>query len=66
MVSWCSVGEILSIIPLVEKFEKNKNINQILITSNTVSSSKIINKYKLKKQFINFFQLIVILYQKNL
>lgn len=50
-----SVGEIQSIIPLVEKFEKNKNINQILITSNTVSSSKIINKYKLKKTFHQFF-----------
>ena len=40
-----SVGEIQSIIPLIEKFEKNKDINQILVTSNTVSSSKIINKY---------------------
>jgi len=36
-----SVGEIQSIIPLIEKFEKSKNINQILITSNTISSSKI-------------------------
>ena len=35
-----SVGEIQSIIPLVEKFEKNKNINQILVTSNTTSSSE--------------------------
>ena len=38
-----SVGEILSVIPLIEKFEKDKNIHQILITSNTLSSSKIIN-----------------------
>ena len=30
-----SVGEILSVIPLIEKLEKNKNIKQILITSNT-------------------------------
>ena len=37
-----SVGEIQSIIPLVEKFEKNREIQQILITSNTVSSSLII------------------------
>ena len=28
-----SVGEILSIIPLIEHYEKNKSINQILITS---------------------------------
>ena len=50
-----SVGEIQSIIPIVEKFEKNKNINQILITSNTISSSKIIQKYKLKKSIHQFF-----------
>ncbi|MDC3231895.1 3-deoxy-D-manno-octulosonic acid transferase [Candidatus Pelagibacter sp.] len=50
-----SVGEIQSIIPLIEKFEKSKNINQILITSNTISSSKIIKKYKLKKTIHQFF-----------
>ena len=32
-----SVGEILSIIPLIEKLEKNKKIKQVLITSNTLS-----------------------------
>ena len=32
-----SVGEILSIIPLIEKLKKNKNISQILITSATLS-----------------------------
>ena len=50
-----SVGEIQSIIPLIEKFEKNKGINQILVTSNTVSSSKIINKYSLRKTIHQFF-----------
>ena len=50
-----SVGEIQSIIPLIEKFEKCENINQILITSNTISSSKIIQKYKLKKTIHQFF-----------
>ncbi|MDA7831603.1 3-deoxy-D-manno-octulosonic acid transferase [Candidatus Pelagibacter sp.] len=50
-----SVGEILSIIPLVEKLEKNKNIKQILITSNTLSSSKILSKIKLKKTIHQFF-----------
>ena len=39
-----SVGEILSVIPLIEKLEKRKDIKQILITSNTLSSSKIISK----------------------
>ena len=46
-----SVGEIQSIIPLVERFEKNKKIQQILITSNTVSSSLIIKNLKLKKVY---------------
>ncbi len=50
-----SVGELQSIIPLLEKFEKNKDIKQILITSNTLSSSKIINKTKLKKIIHQFF-----------
>ena len=52
-----SVGEILSIVPLIEKLEKRKNIKKILITSNTLSSAKIINKLKLKKTFHQFFPL---------
>jgi len=50
-----SVGEILSVIPLIEKLEKNKNISQILLTSNTLSSSKIISNLKLKKTIHQFF-----------
>ena len=50
-----SVGEILSIIPLVEKLENNKDIKQILITSNTLSSSKILSNFKLKKTIHQFF-----------
>jgi 3-deoxy-D-manno-octulosonic-acid transferase len=50
-----SVGEILSVIPIVEKLEKNKNIKQILITSNTLSSSKILFNLKLKKTIHHFF-----------
>ena len=42
-----SVGELQSIVPLLEKLEKSKKISQILITSNTLSSSKIISKIKL-------------------
>ena len=52
-----SVGEILSVIPLIEKLEKRKNIKKILITSNTLSSAKIIKKLKLKKTFHQFFPL---------
>jgi 3-deoxy-D-manno-octulosonic-acid transferase len=50
-----SVGEILSIIPLVEKLENNRKIKQILITSNTLSSSKILSDLKLKKTIHQFF-----------
>ena len=50
-----SVGEIYSIVPLIQKLEKNKKINQILITSNTLSSSKILNNLKLKKTVHQFY-----------
>ena len=33
-----SVGEILSIIPIIKKFEKDNKIKKILITSSTTSS----------------------------
>ena len=50
-----SVGEILSVVPLIEKLEKNKEVKQILITSNTLSSSRIISNLKLKKTIHQFF-----------
>jgi 3-deoxy-D-manno-octulosonic-acid transferase len=50
-----SVGEILSVVPLIQKLEKNKKIAQILITSNTLSSSKILNNLKLKKTIHQFY-----------
>ena len=50
-----SVGEILSIFPLLKKLEKNKNFSQILVTSNTLSSSKIMDKIKSKKIIHQFF-----------
>jgi len=50
-----SVGELQSIVPLLEKYEKSEKISQILITSNTLSSSKIIEKIKSKKIIHQFF-----------
>jgi 3-deoxy-D-manno-octulosonic-acid transferase len=50
-----SVGELQSVVPLIEKFEKNKKISQVLVTSNTVSSSKVIKNMKLKKVIHQFF-----------
>ena len=50
-----SVGELQSIVPLLEKLEKNKRINNILVTSNTLSSSKVIQKFKFSKVVHQFF-----------
>ena len=50
-----SVGEILSVVPLIQILEKNKNIARILVTSNTLSSSKVLNNLKLKKTIHQFF-----------
>ncbi len=49
-----SVGEILSIIPLIEKLEREKYIKQILLTSNTLSSANVFKKIKLKKTIHQF------------
>ena len=50
-----SVGEIQSIVPILEKLERENKIARVLITSNTLSSSKIINKLKFKKIIHQFF-----------
>ncbi len=50
-----SVGELMSIIPLIHYYENKKSIDRILVTSNTLSSSKIIKKLKLKKTVHQFF-----------
>ena len=50
-----SVGELLSLIPIINKLEKNTSIKQILITTNTLSSSKVFKKYKFKKTIHQFF-----------
>ena len=50
-----SVGEILSIIPIIKYYEKNKSINQILITSSTLSSSKVLKKFNFKKTIHQFY-----------
>ena len=50
-----SVGEISSIIPLVFKLEENKKIDQILITSSTLSSANVLNQFKFKKTIHQFF-----------
>ncbi len=44
-----SVGEIMSILPLINKFEKDKSIKKILLTSSTLSSASIIAKKTIKE-----------------
>ncbi len=50
-----SVGEFQSIVPLIEKIEKKKEISKILVTTNTLSSSLLIKKFKFKKVIHQFF-----------
>jgi 3-deoxy-D-manno-octulosonic-acid transferase len=40
-----SVGELMSIVPVIRKLEKNKKIKDILLSTSTISSGKI---------FVNF------------
>ncbi len=50
-----SVGEVLSIIPIIKHYEKDKSIKQILVTSSTLSSLKVIKKFNLKKTIHQFY-----------
>ena len=50
-----SVGELQSIIPILEKLEKNNSVKQVLVTSNTLSSSKVLKTKKLNKVIHQFF-----------
>ena len=50
-----SVGEFLSVVPIIDKLEKNKKIKTILITTSTLSSSRIFYNYKFKKTIHQFF-----------
>ena len=60
-----SVGELQSIIPLIEKIQKKKEINKILITTNTLSSSLVIKKLNLKKVIHQFFPIDTNLHTKK-
>ena len=50
-----SVGEIMSILPIIYEYEKNNSIKKILITSSTLSSSRILEKLKFKKVVHQFY-----------
>ena len=50
-----SVGELQSIVPILEKISREKQIDQILVTSNTLSSSKVVEKLNINKVIHQFF-----------
>ncbi|MDA7714647.1 3-deoxy-D-manno-octulosonic acid transferase [Candidatus Pelagibacter sp.] len=50
-----SVGELISVIPLIEKLEIDKSVKQILVTTSTLSSAKIFTKFKFVKTIHQFF-----------
>ena len=52
-----SVGEILSIIPIIKELEKDIKIKKILLTSSTTSSASVILKYKFKKTVHQYYPL---------
>ena len=50
-----SVGELLSIISIIDKLEKDKRISQILVTTTTLTSAKLFQKFNFKKTIHQFF-----------
>ena len=52
-----SIGELMSVIPVIKELEKNKKIKSIIITTTTVSSAKIFTKLRFKKTFHVYFPL---------
>ena len=60
-----SVGEIMSVLPIINEFEKNKSIDKILITTSTLSASKIVEKIKFQKVVHQFFPIDHIFFSKK-
>ena len=60
-----SVGEILSIVPLINELEKSKKVKKILITSSTTSSSLIFSKFKFTKTIHKYFPIDNNLFSKK-
>ena len=60
-----SVGEIMSVLPIINEFEKNKSIDKILITTSTLSASKIVEKIKFQKVVHQFFPIDHIFFSRK-
>ena len=56
-VHTASVGELMSVVPIIRKLEKNKKIKNILLSTSTTSSAKIFKKLRLKKTSHVYFPL---------
>ena len=54
MVSWSKCRRNIKCDSLIQYYEK-KSINQILITSSTLSSAKVIKKFKFNKTVHQFY-----------
>ena len=52
-----SIGELMSVIPIIKKLEKNKKIKSIIVTTTTISSAKIFKMIRFKKTFHVYFPL---------
>ena len=52
-----SVGELMSVVPILNKFENDKKIYKVILTTSTTSSAKIFKKLNLKKTFHKYFPL---------
>ena len=50
-----SVGELLSVIPLIKELEKRKKVSQILLTSSTLTSANLFEKFNFSKTVHQFF-----------
>ena len=50
-----SVGELMRVLPILNKYDKEDSFDQILVTSSTLSSSKILQKYNFRRVVHQFF-----------
>ena len=60
-----SVGELMSIVPVIKKFESNDRIKKILLTTTTTSSAKIFTKLNLRKTTHQYFPLDISFFSKK-
>ena len=62
-----SVGELMSVVPVIKELEKNKKTKNILLSTSTTSSAKIFKKLRLKKtSHFKHLEPIVLSKQENI